>query len=106
MSQCPPRHQRALLRGKGKGCPTGLPGPVTRSPARTLVATSPLRLVHKPLALPQRPAPCPQRRRHMGKISLRSLGPLAGPERTAVLLVDVQRVFTGLPLSPPVAAVL
>ena len=42
----------------------------------------------------------------MEKISLRSLGPLAGPERTVVLLVDVQRVFTGLPLSPPVAEVL
>lgn len=42
----------------------------------------------------------------MEKVTLRSLGPLAGPERTAVLLVDVQRVFTGLPLSPPVAGVL
>ncbi len=42
----------------------------------------------------------------MEKVSLGSLGPLAGPERTAVLLVDVQRVFTGLPLSPPVAGVL
>lgn len=42
----------------------------------------------------------------MEKVTLRSLGPLAGPERTAVLLVDVQRVFTGLPLAPPVAGVL
>lgn len=42
----------------------------------------------------------------MEKVSLRSLGPLAGPERTVVLVVDVQRVFTELPLSPPVAEVL
>ncbi|MGI8483001.1 MAG: cysteine hydrolase family protein [Thermomicrobiales bacterium] len=42
----------------------------------------------------------------MEKLSLHSLGPLAGPERTTVLLVDVQRVFTGMPLSPPVAVVL
>ncbi len=42
----------------------------------------------------------------MEKVPLRSLGALAGPERTAVLLVDVQRVFAGLPLSPPVAGVL
>ena len=42
----------------------------------------------------------------MEKVPLRSLGALAGPERTAVVLVDVQRVFTGLPLSPPVAGVL
>jgi len=40
------------------------------------------------------------------KVLLRTLGARAGPERTAVVLVDVQRVFTGLPLSPPVAGVL
>lgn len=42
----------------------------------------------------------------MEKVPLRSLGARAGPYRTAVLLVDVQRVFTGLPLFPPVAGVL
>ena len=42
----------------------------------------------------------------MEKVPLRSLGALAGPERTAVLLVDVQRVFTGLPLHPAVDGVL
>ena len=42
----------------------------------------------------------------MEKVPLRSLGALAGPERAAVLVVDVQRVFTGLPLFPPVAGVL
>ena len=42
----------------------------------------------------------------MEKVPLRSLGALAGPARTAVLLVDVQRIFTALPLSPPVAGVL
>ena len=42
----------------------------------------------------------------MEKVPLRTLGALAGPARTAVLLVDVQRVFAGLPLSPPVAGVL
>ena len=42
----------------------------------------------------------------MAKVPLRSLGALAGPERTAVALVDVQRIFTALPLSPPVDGVL
>ena len=41
----------------------------------------------------------------MEKVSLPSLGPVAGPERTAVVLVDVQRVFTALQLAPPVAGV-
>ena len=42
----------------------------------------------------------------MEKVPLRTLGAMAGPVRSAVLLVDVQRVFAGLPLSPPVAGVL
>ena len=42
----------------------------------------------------------------MAKVPLRSLGALAGPERTAVALVDVQRIFTALPLSPPLDGVL
>ena len=42
----------------------------------------------------------------MKDVSLRSLGPLAGPEHTAILSIDVQRVFTGLPLFPDVPTVL
>ncbi len=42
----------------------------------------------------------------MQDVALPTLGALAGPARTAVLLVDVQRVFTELPLHPPVDGVL
>ncbi len=42
----------------------------------------------------------------MEKVPLQALGALAGPERTAVVLVDVQRGFTALPLFPPIDGVL
>jgi ureidoacrylate peracid hydrolase len=42
----------------------------------------------------------------MKSVSLHSLGDLAGPAHTAILTIDVQRVFTRLPLSPDVATVL
>ena len=42
----------------------------------------------------------------MQDVALSTLGALAGPARTAILLVDVQRVFADLPLHPPVAGVL
>jgi ureidoacrylate peracid hydrolase len=39
-------------------------------------------------------------------LPLKNLGALAGPDRTAVLLVDIQCVFAGLPLQPSVPTVL
>src|SRR3954454_6243440 len=42
----------------------------------------------------------------MEDVPLRALGALAGPQQTAVVSVDVQRIFTGLPLYPPVDGVL
>ena len=42
----------------------------------------------------------------MEDVPLRSLGALAGPQHTAVVSIDVQRIFTGLPLYPPVDQVL
>ncbi|MDQ3539565.1 MAG: cysteine hydrolase [Chloroflexota bacterium] len=42
----------------------------------------------------------------MEDVPLQDLGSLAGPKQTAVVSVDVQRIFTGLPLYPPVDQVL
>lgn len=42
----------------------------------------------------------------MDIVPLQALGALAGPQQTAIISVDVQRIFAGLPLYPPVDGVL